>query len=687
MVERMFDGGWRAGLTSSQRAAADHEHAPLLIVAGAGTGKTRTLTARVAALVERGVRPERILLLTFTRRAAEEMLSRAAAMCSLTESRGGSRGRLDGGTFHAVAHGLVVAHAPNLGLGDGVSVIDPGDARDLMDMLRRDHQLADAADQGTRPTQRVPRGGTLLDIYSRAVNTGQPARTVVDEQFPWVQPDVAKMLELFRAYTRRKRASGLLDFDDLLLHLRALLSDPVIGAAIRDRWDHVLIDEYQDVNGIQADIAALLRPDGTGLTVVGDDAQAIYGFRGADSRHLDEFAGRYPDAVTVVLEDNFRARQPLLDLANAVRPSSGGLPVRLRSVRAGGRRARLVECYDSATEATAVVDTVLADVEDGRSLRDQAVLMRAAHHSDLLEVELTSRRVPFVKYGGLKFLEAAHVKDFLAALRVLDNPRDELAWFRLFRLHDRVGPARARELLDVWRPAEPGADGRRAEVVAHAPARTRAGIASTMDALVDARKGDSLPARVHAVVELLRPLLTSRYDDHQARLNDLARLADSAGAARSLHDYAVGLTLDPPEATGDLAGPPHRDDDYLVLSTVHSAKGLEWECVHLINVVDGAFPSDMALGRQAEVVEEERLFYVATTRARDELSIYVPLRQPHHRRARDDRHSYAQASRFITAEARAVLDTIPMNPRRTIALPADVADVRVAVPSLDDLWS
>jgi DNA helicase II / ATP-dependent DNA helicase PcrA len=670
----MFDSRWDAGLDDAQLAAASHGDGPLIVVAGAGTGKTRTLVSRVAALIDRDVDPERILLLTFTRRAADEMLARAAAIC---DRRDAAR-KLWGGTFHAVAYRLVAAHAEALGQSPSLSVLDPADARDLFDLLRPEHGLAGGG-------QRFPRGDTLLDLYSRSVNTSQPARDVIAEQFPWCEPHTAAILELFRSYVTRKRAQSLLDFDDLLLGWRALLGDPVLGQAMAARWDHVLVDEYQDVNQIQVDIVRRLCPDGGGLTVVGDDAQAVYGFRGADSRHLLELSADLPSARTVCLEQNFRSRQRILQLANAIRPSAGGQRLRLRSDRDGGGRPRLVRCHDASAEARMVVDAVLDAAEQGRALKDQAVLMRAAHHSDLLEVELTARRVPFVKYGGLKFLEAAHVKDFIAAVRLLDNPLDEIAWFRLLRLHDGIGPARARTLLDALAPSEPDTELRHPFVVAAAPAHTRTVLAGTLDTLTTARQQPTVARRAERILDMLRPLLTVRYPDHPSRLTDLDRLVSAAANSPTLADYVANLTLDPPASTSDFAGPPHLDEDYLVLSTVHSAKGLEWNSVHVIHVVDGAFPSDMALSTDTGLAEEQRLFYVAATRARDELTIYTPLRMPHHRRAHDDKHSYAPASRFLDDAALAAMEIREDRPSNAAArTPASTA--RIALPTLDELW-
>ncbi|MGH9019206.1 MAG: ATP-dependent helicase, partial [Acidimicrobiales bacterium] len=435
----MFDlaGSWDEGLDDAQLAAATHGDGPLIVLAGAGTGKTRALTSRVAWLLERGVAADRILLLTFTRRAADDMLSRAAALIG---AEPGGR-RPGGGTFHAVAHRYVSAYAAPLGLPPTFTVLDPGEAADVIELLRGQHAL-------TGPTTRMPRSATLVAAYSRCVNTQRPLGEVVAGDFPWCEPHLEAMAELFAAYTERKRAAAMLDFDDLLLYWRALLGHAELGRHLAAGYDHVLVDEYQDVNTLQVDIVRALRPDGRGLTVVGDDAQAIYGFRGADARHLHDLARAWPDTTVVRLERNFRSRQPILDLANVVRPTENDDALHLHGDRRGGPRPRLVQCHDAPAEARAIAEHVLEAHERGVALRDQAVLVRAAHHSDLIEVELSVRRVPYRKYGGLRFLEAAHVKDFVSAARLLDNPHDEVAWFRLLRLHHGIGPARARDLLE-----------------------------------------------------------------------------------------------------------------------------------------------------------------------------------------------------------------------------------------------
>jgi DNA helicase-2/ATP-dependent DNA helicase PcrA len=503
--------------------------------------------------------------------------------------------------------------------------------------------------------------------------------------FPWCEPHAEAIAGLFKAYVSRKRAKGQVDFDDLLLLWRAALADDRLGPHMIEMFDHVLVDEYQDVNALQVEIVRALCPDGRGLTVVGDDAQAIYGFRGADARYLHDLASSLPGATVIPLERNFRSVQPILDLANLVRPSGAGVRLTLQGERPGGCRPVLVRCHDAPSEARAVVDRILDAHDQGMRLRDQAVLVRAAYHSDLIELELTARRVPYRKYGGLRFVEAAHVKDFAAAVRLLDNPADELAWFRLLRMHDGIGPARGRMLLGLVAPQAGASAYEWTEAVAAAPARSRVALTQTLQGLEAARNQVGTSARVTAIFRVLRPLVLSRYSEGPARVEDLDRLSAAAAAMDDLSAWLAEITLDPPLATGDRAGPPHLDEDYVVISTVHSAKGLEWLAVHLPHLVDGAFPSDMALGSGAELAEERRLFYVATTRARDRLTLYTPLRMPIHPRSRNDRHCLAPASRFLENDVLSALDIQEETPPRPRA--ASIAAVHSTITvDLDHLW-
>src|SRR5580692_9347331 len=660
-------------LNDEQRQAATHAGGPLLVLAGAGTGKTGTLVARAAWLRAQGVEASRILLLTFTRRAADDMLARVA------QRHGNSGDRICGGTFHAIAHRIIRAHAESFSLPPAFSVIDPADVADVLDTLRADHDLV-----GVK--RRAPRAQVCADIYTRCVNTQTTIAEVVAESFPWVREFTGQLAGLFRDYVAHKRRHALVDFDDLLLLWRAALADPAAGPALRGLFDAVLVDEYQDVNAVQAGIVRLLRPDGSGLTCVGDDAQAVYGFRGADPEHLRALAGAYPDLTVVRLVRNYRSKDPVLALANVVRPQSEGLELELAGVRGAGPAPQLVRCHDEATQAREITARILAAHEAGRRLQEQAVLVRASHHSDVLEVELSARGIPFVKYGGLRFTEAAHVKDFLAAARVVANPADDIGWFRVLRLHEGIGPAHARRMIEVLRPDQPFVFERWADAVDAAPRRARAELTATVAALAKVVALDRSGERATAILAALVDPVRARYPDAAVRLADLERLADAAASRPSLHDALVELALDPPVSSADLAGPPRLDDDYLIISTVHSAKGLEWPVVHLPHLVDGAVPSDMALCSPAGLAEESRLFYVAVTRARDQLYLYAPLRMHHHRMARDDRHSYAPLSRFLDAGALAQCEIIEAAPAAP-AIPRVAALAANVDAALDSLWT
>jgi DNA helicase-2/ATP-dependent DNA helicase PcrA len=670
-------------LNDEQRRAATHPDGPLLVLAGAGTGKTGTLVARAAWLRAQGTEASRILLLTFTRRAADDMLARVVSRAAAAP--GGGLGtprtadeRICGGTFHAIAHRIIRAHAESFSLPPEFSVIDPADVADVLDVLRADHGLV-----GTE--RRAPRAAVCADIYTRCVNTQTTIADVVAASFPWCRDFTGQLAGLFRAYVAHKRSHALVDFDDLLLLWRAALADPAAGAALRGLFDAVLVDEYQDVNAVQAEIVRLLRPDGRGLTCVGDDAQAIYAFRGADPGHLRALAGAYPGLNVIRLVRNYRSRDSVLRLANAVRPQSEGLELELTGLRGAGPAPQLVRCHDEATQAREIAARVLDAHESGRQLRDQAVLVRAAHHSDVLEVELSARGIPFVKYGGLRFTEAAHVKDFLAAARVVANPADDIGWFRVLRLHEGIGPAHARRIVDALRLADPSPLERWPAAADAVPPRARAAVSATVTGLIGAAALDRTADRAVAILAALVDPLRARYPDAGPRIADLERLADAAASRPSLHEALVELALDPPVSGSDLAGPPRLDDDYLVISTIHSAKGLEWPVVHLPHLVDGAVPSDMALSSRDGLAEERRLFYVAVTRARDELYLYAPLRLHHRRNGRDDRHSYAQVSRFLDARAQAKCEIVEAAPRQP-AVPR-VAQLAATVDAaLESLW-
>jgi len=640
-------------LNARQREAAMFGDGPLRIMAGPGTGKTTTLTARVQVLLERGVTPERILLLTFTRRSAREIVNRVRAIRGAEQAR-----RVLGGTFHSVAHRTLRRHHAALGLPDGFGVLDHGDAADLMDLVRGEMGISSRE-------RRLPKKATLAALYSRVVNTGTPLVEVMREDTPWCTDSADEVASIFSGFMTRKHALGLLDFDDLLLYWRVAVQDVGLGEQLGATYDHILVDEFQDVNLLQLDVLVGLRRLDPRLTLVGDDAQAIYGFRGASPKFL-LVADRYFEGLTTItLDVNYRSSAPILEVANAIAadaPEGFCSVLQEATPVVGASSPLLVHCADERHQSEVVTDRVLELYEQGVLLQKQAVLFRAAHHSADLELELSRRRIPFVKYGGLRYLEAAHVKDLLAAFRLADNPRDEMAWFRLLQLLPGVGPAKARRAIDALRDVD------RTLPISHAQIHERwAGVLDVLPsdsqelsvALIESMRSTELETvALHAerIRRAIAPLITASYDDAGPRLEDLAALVQACAEATQLSDVAADQTLEPPASTGDLAGPPIVDEDWLVLSTVHSAKGLEFDAVHVIHAADGNFPSDMAVGTPEGVEEERRLFYVSLTRARRDLSIYVPLRY-HHHRVRDD-HSWAQPSRFLSASVRSKLNEV-----------------------------
>ena len=663
----MSNASHLAKLNSAQRRAATCGEplpqkgvrcGPLLIVAGAGTGKTGTLAHRVAHLVMQGVDPGRMLLLTFSRRAAYEMRRRAREIVSsaLDETVAGASGSLVqrltwAGTFHSIGNRLLRAYAAQLRLDPAFTVVDRGDSADLLDALRQ--QLGFAA-----KAERFPRKDTCLAIYSYRVNTGKSLEETLEERFPWCAQWEADLGALYRAYVEEKRRASLLDFDDLLLYWHAMLGSEKLARHVGSHFDHVLVDEYQDTNRLQAEILYRMKPDGAGLTVVGDDAQSIYSFRAASVENILEFPARFePRAEVVTLAQNYRSTQAILGAANALMADAPRqFRKHLLSARGAGVAPRLVAVEDLQTQAEVVCEEILRRREAQVPLKRQAVLFRSASHSDLLEIELGKRRIPFVKYGGLKFLEAAHVKDLLAILRWADNPRNAFAAFRVVQLLPGMGPGNARRALDALaRHAYAlGALGQFDPPPASAAGWTH--LVRLMGQLGEPER--AWPGQVHLAREWYRPHLERIYEHFHTRVGDLDQLELLSGQYSSRERFLTELALDPPDATSDRAGTPSLDEDYLVLSTVHSAKGMEWDTVYLLNVVDGSFPSEFATGRPELIEEERRLLYVAMTRARDELMLFAPLKfhltsQPR----RSDAHVYGGRSRFLTDKVLAALES------------------------------
>ncbi len=631
-------------LNCGQRAAvleglppAEHKR-PLLIIAGAGSGKTKTLVHRLAHLIRQGTHPHRILLLTFTRRAAGEMSRRARSIL------GRSPGRQSlswAGTFHSVANRLLRLHSDELRLDPAFTVLDRADAADLLDAVRYSTGLS-------RAKERFPQKGTCLAIYSRTLNSQRPLEECLQEAFPWCAKWVSELRRLFRGYTEAKQERHVLDYDDLLLYWFYLMSEPAAAARVSGRFDHVLVDEYQDTNTLQAQILRGLAPDGKGLTVVGDDAQAIYSFRGATVRNILDFPRQFPTgAALITLDQNYRSTQPILDAANQVIGLAAERFTKdLASTRSGGSRPRLVATGDEFLQVDYLVARILDHREAGVSLKQQAVLFRAAHHSDALELELSRRGIPFVKYGGLRFLEAAHVKDVLCFLRWAENPRDSLAAARALQLCPGIGRALAQRACQHL-----GARHFAFASLRDFPAPAAAGSSwpSLCDLLLTLRNSTSAwPVQMALVRRWYEPQLDRLYDGSRVRIADLDQLEQIAGQYPSRERFLSEMMLEPPELSGAEAGAPLLDEDYLVLSTIHSAKGQEWKVVYVLNVADGCIPSDMACGSVEQIEEERRLLYVAMTRARDSLDLIHPLKMfVSHQPRFGDRYLVVPRSRFL----------------------------------------
>jgi len=637
-----------AGLNAEQRAAVEHGDGgiagPLLVIAGAGSGKTNTLAHRVAHLIVKGADPRRILLMTFSRRAAAEMtrrVERIAARVMGDKAVTLTEGLSWAGTFHAIGARLLRDYALEIGLDPAFTIHDREDSADLMNLVR--HEL------GLSTTEsRFPAKGTCLAIYSHAVNAQSEVEPVLAKRFPWCIGWAAELKQLFAAYVDAKQAQNVLDYDDLLLWWAQMCAEPAIAEHLAGRFDHILVDEYQDTNRLQDSILLALKPDGRGLTVVGDDAQSIYSFRAAEVRNILDFPSRFPEPARVVtLDRNYRSTDAILDAANAVIAAA---PERftknLWTDRHSAEKPLLVTVRDEAEQANYVADHVLEAREEGTLLKQQAVLFRAAHHSGPLEVELTRRNIPFVKFGGLKFLDSAHVKDVLAILRLAENPRDRVAAFRVMQLLPGIGPSAASAALEAMERALDPVLGLQ---FFRAPARAEADWPGFVQLFATLRSKPGWPSDLEHARLWYEPHLERIHEDAAARRADLVQLEQIAAGYPSRERFLTDLTLDPPSATSDEAGPPLLDEDYLILSTIHSAKGQEWTRVFVLNAVDGCIPSDLAVGEREEIEEERRLLYVAMTRAKDSLHLITPQRfYVHGQSARGDQHVHASRTRFIT---------------------------------------
>jgi DNA helicase-2/ATP-dependent DNA helicase PcrA len=662
-----------AELNREQAAAVTYSDGPLLIIAGAGTGKTRTLVYRVAHLIGQGASPERILLLTFTRRAAHEMLSRSERLV------GSASTRVNGGTFHATGHRMLRQFGPEAGLPRDFSIMDQGDAEDLMQFARGNLGYG-------KQEKRFPKKETLHYIYSRHLNTELPVETIIEREYPQFIEFSHDIIRIFAEYTSRKSERNLVDYDDLLLFWALMLEQSEsLADRIAGMFDHILVDEYQDTNLLQARILRGMCRAHRNITVVGDDAQSVYSFRGANFRNILDFPKQFTGTQVVTLEQNYRSTQPILDATNTlISRALERFSKSLWTMKGGVDAPWLVTARDEQQQTRFVVDRILELHEEGMPLREIAILVRAGYMSADLEIELTNRKIPFEKWGGLKFLEAAHVKDVLAFLRVLDNPRDEVSWYRILMLMPGIGDATARAIMEsmaerAWDP----------DAFSHfaSPPRAREahrGLSDLLRRLRSVQRTSEGEGSVGEDIDEIRALydkvLAERYDRSEPRLADLDQLRVIAAGYPGRSAFLAALALEPPSSTQDLASGSESDDDALIISTVHSAKGKEWDAVFVIWAVDGWFPSSRSLDDEDQLEEERRLMYVAMTRARNHLAVTYPLNVYATRRGSD--YSIDQLSRFIDRGVREKMQrVVPQD--SAVSRPTPAAPTTSNEPAID----
>lgn len=599
-------------LNPSQLRAVMFNDGPLLVIAGAGSGKTRTLTYRVARLVEEGVSPHSILLLTFTRKASTEMLSRASRLLDRRCEK------VSGGTFHSFANGALRRYAPAVGFKAGFSILDRSDAESLIGMIKKELGL-------TSQKRGFPKNRTLANVFSKAVNKVISVEDVVFDDYPHFSENLDAVTSLFNAYQERKARHNFFDYDDLLVYLHRLLKNHEdIRESVSSSYRYIMVDEYQDTNLLQAEIMYLLANKNNNVMAVGDDSQSIYAFRGANFKNIMDFPKIFPGTIIIGLEQNYRSVQPILTLTNAmIEQAAEKYDKKLFTQKKGGLMPRLVEAGNENNQSRFVTDKIKEITREGISPGQIAVLFRAGFHSFDLEIELNREQIPFVKVGGFKFMESAHIKDLLAHLRVIINPYDRISWYRLLLLLNKVGPKTAHDMYEAIANERAGYTG--ILTVKNKPKRLD-GFKPLEELFANI---DSRPLTVaemgEAVLRYYHPILKRKYDDHPKRLKDLEQLLTIMERYRDLEGFLIDMALEPPNTSvGDRLSAGQHDDERLVLSTIHSAKGLEWHTVFIIWALDGRFPSVHSLNNQEELEEELRLMYVAATRAKENLFITYP---------------------------------------------------------------
>ncbi len=599
-------------LNEEQREAVAAKNGPILVIAGPGSGKTRVIEYRVLNLVRSGVDPRRILLLTFTRRAARQMLDRAAFHDERCK-------QVEGGTFHSFAYKLLRAEGEKLGLRKNLSVLDESDAEELVGKI-----LAASGFREGDKKEAFPKKDTLKKIFSLAANKNLGLEGVIERYFSHLRDFLAEIKEIGDDYTREKKEKGYVDFDDLLLYARDVLSLGGVGEKIASRYEFIMVDEYQDTNPLQGEITYLLGKRTGNVLVVGDDAQSIYGFRGASHKNIMEFPEMFPGTKIVKLEENYRSTQTILDLSNEVLANMAEkFQKDLVSAKGKtGERPKVLYFGNSEDETEWIAEKVLSLASSGTPLREQAVLFRSTYVSIMLQAELSKMKIPYKVFGGLKFYEMAHVKDFMAYARVIANYRDEISWSRILGMLPGVGKKTAEAL---WSEMENSGDLDQAlSALEKFGLRTRNSVPmlKLKEALseVSASRASVYDA-LGRIMDFYLPFFREKFDDWPTRLQDLETLKDLSENYDDLDSFLADLSIEIPEDRGE------EEKDFLTLSTIHSAKGLEWNTVYLLGVADGVLPSKRSMDFEEDIEEEGRLLYVAITRAKERLYLFFHLEE------------------------------------------------------------
>lgn len=629
--ENRFAINYKADLNPAQFEAVSAIDGAYLIIAGAGTGKTRTLVYRVARLVELGYDPKSILLLTFTRKAANEMMNRASLLLDNRCSK------VNGGTFHSFANLTLRKYAKACGLNSSFTILDQGDTADVINLIRSQAGFISKE-------KRFPNKQTLVKVFSLSVNTGKQVDQIISEEYPHFKDYIDKILEIQNIFTGYKQKNNLLDYDDLLIYLRRFLFDLSPGAnSILSSIKFVMVDEYQDTNKIQADIVKGLTKLNNNIMAVGDDSQSIYSFRGADFRNIMEFPKLFKDVKIIKLEENYRSVQPILNFTNQI--ISGAVEKydkKLFSNKTGGELPNIIAASNENLQSKFIVEKILEIREEGIPLKEIAVLFRSSFFSFDLEIELSKANIPFQKFGGMKFIETSHIKDVMAFLRIASNPKDVVSWYRVLLLHEGIGPKTAQKILDELAASQITI---KTDPASASSSRHNEKITKLFQLLFRIHTEQSLPSeKLQLVLNYYHPLFKVKYDDFNKRSKDLEIFQNITEKYKSLDNLLSDMAIEPIIDSVVDIGEESKEDEFVTLSTIHSAKGLEWHSVFIIHAVEGFFPSGRSAEKSETLEEERRLMYVAATRARQNLFITYPMNMYE----RESGTTLSKPSRFIS---------------------------------------